>query len=292
MTDFVTTCVADGCGRVSGQDYLCQACTVELATMLRELSFSVNARGERRPGLLEDLDDTVFKMDKVGPRGGGSRKGHERPLLIRTDASDLKSKARTMIATWARDFKETYPFLDPTYRTHAEAAEWLARIPGLLAEHPAAEQIMRDVKEIVRDIRRMIDQAPERKYLGTCGVVIEGVECTDGVYAVGDRSYGRCRTCGNEFDMNERREWMRVALEDELAYSGQLATLVSGLGTFVSSSTVRSWVNRGKLTPADEDSVGRKRYRVGDVLDIVYPREQVADGDIEAIEEDQVAEAA
>lgn len=269
VNDFVATCVADGCTSASGQDYLCQACTVDLATMLRELAFSVNGRGERRPGLLEDLDDTVFKMDNVGPRGGGSRKGHEVPLPIRMDASDLKSQARTMIATWARDMAGTYPFLEPTYKTHAEAAEWIARIPGLLAEHPAAQQIMADVKDIVTRIRRMIDQAPARTYLGTCGAVIEGVECTDGVYAIGNRDYGRCRTCGNEFDRKDRRDWMLASIDDELAHVEQLAAMVTKLGEPVSSRTILRWVKDGKLTVQKIEGV-RKLYRVGDVLAILH----------------------
>jgi Lon protease-like protein len=281
VADFIATCSVEGC-EIPTQDYLCTGCMTELATMFRELASSTNDRGEQRPGLLADLDDTVFRLDNVrAPSTGPSGKGDEQPLLIREDASDLKHEVRNIISTWSRLFAETHSHLTPTYTTHEQAAEWMAEFPLLLAMHPAAGEMFGEIRDASRRIRRMIDQAPERVFLGTCGVVIEGEECKDGVYAIGNRSTGRCRTCGAEFSTDERREWMSTELEDQLAIPAQLTTLVSSVGAEIGSATIRQWVRRGKLRQAlDEDGEptvddnGRAMYRLGDVLDIVQKRNQ------------------
>lgn len=302
MTDFVATCVAADCENPCGSDFLCISCVVELTTLLRELVYSVNDLGERRPGLLDDLDDTVFKLDNIRPRssGGGSGKGHEAPMLIRLDASALKSDARNTISTWVRDFEETNPHLSgpvlssrypdvvglagaylvevyPTsrampYDTHAEAAGWMARFPGLLAQHPAADQMLDEFRDLCDRIRRMIDVAPDRTYLGPCGSMTDGVECPDDIYGLPNRATARCRTCGAEVDVDDRRGYLLKAVEDEVRTVLELSRALPKLiGREVSVDTLKGRIRRGSLGPRRKNARGHALYRVGDVIDLLIP---------------------
>jgi hypothetical protein len=65
---------------------------------------------------------------------------------------------------------------------------------------------------------------------------------------------------------------MLANVEDELAYSGLLAGLITSLGIPIASATIRKYAQNGKITAVDFDTRNRPRYRVGDVLDVFLKR--------------------
>lgn len=277
MVEYVRTCAVEGC-TFPTKDELCSGHLAELVTALRELAFGVNGRGDRSPGLIEDLDDTVFRQDNIGPRGvGGRSRTPEVPLPIHLAASDLKWACRNTITTWARDFAETYPHLTLTASTPHGAAEWMGTFPALLACHPAAGEMWDEIVDLTERVRRMVDQAPDRLVLGPCGAEFDGYVCDDELRAIPGRAMVRCRTCGAEHGVRERSEWLLSAAEDQCLTVPELSRALSGfIGQEVKADALRMRIRRSDppIEPRGLNENGREIYRVGTIIDLLFPQKK------------------
>lgn len=265
-------CVVPRCGRPTS-DFLCAGCVTELVTALRELAFSVCNR-QRRPGLLADLQDVVARMTVGTTEKGHSRtKAAEQPMPFHDAASELAWVADNTITTWARDFSETNTHLHPTWSTTAEAAEWMATYPNLLALHPAARELHDEITHLTGEVRRMVDRAPDKIYLGVCGIEFDGVMCTDRLYGVADRDTVRCRACGSRHDAHQRwrdiQDGVRASLATAAEISGALAKLY---GKQINVKTIRTWAHRGVIDTLGRNRDGEPLHKVGQVLDTAANR--------------------
>lgn len=273
-------CSARDCDRPT-QDMLCTGSLTELVTSLRRIAFELGGHdNSRRPGLYEDLLDTVAHLDAIGGQSVGWVSGDgERPLPFHVAASDLRHQADGIVSTWARDFAETYTHLTLTARSTPQAAEWLATFPGLLAEHPAAGELHSDITGLEHRLRRMVDRAPDKVYLGKCEAEIEGQKCPEDLYAIPGRDMATCRTCGSHWDVREKRDWALCLVEDQLRTAAEVSKALSRLSYPVTTSMIRGYVHRGKLTqhpPAQDDASRRPLYRIGDVLDLLHSDQREA----------------
>lgn len=260
-----------GCGRPTN-DFLCTACVTELVTALRELAFGMTSGGQRRPGLADDLQAVVARLTTRRSGLGVVSRSAETALPFHAAASELAWVMDNTLSTWAWDFAETHRHLHPRWSTVTEAAEWMASYPNLLALHPAAEQMHDEITHLVHQVRSMVDIAPERIYLGPCGEKVEGVVCTEDLYALPSRTTVHCGVCGAAWNVEERREWLLEQVEDQLATAPEIARALPTLGQPVSVDRIRVWAHRGELSkkPAHPlDPRRRPRYRIGDVLDLI-----------------------
>lgn len=261
-------CVVDACWRPT-QDHLCQGCLTELVTALRMLAYKVNQRGERRPGLCQDLDDVITRQTAMGKAVGGKATGQRLPYHV--EASELADTARNIITTWARDFHESNPHLKPKWTSLASAAEWLASLPRLLSIHPAAKEMHDEITYLERAIRKMVDRAPDKIYLGKCGATFEDVECKDGLFGVVDQEVVRCKTCGTEHDAHDRWEKIQVKVRMSFASASEISgTLAHFYGKQINVKTIRSWADRDVIKTY-KTKEGDK-HLVGEVLDTAEKR--------------------
>lgn len=76
---------------------------------------------------------------------------------------------------------------------------------GKCRQHPAADELADEIQDAVRRWWQIIDRAPDRMYAGPCSAVIEGVECTEQLYANSKRATVSCRTCGSVWWLWDRR---------------------------------------------------------------------------------------
>lgn len=262
----MTLCTVANCGRPA-TEVICPACVADLVTALRELAFSVNGNGARRPGLLADLQDAVTRQAKLGNTHGKST-STEPPLPFHIAASELAWEARNTIGTWARDFAEIHTHLLTSWTSETEAAEWMARFPALLAMHPAADEMLDEVTDVAARVRRMVDSAPDRRYLGRCGVVTEGVECTDSLFGAIHRDTVLCHTCGSEHDAHARWSQIQDRVRGYLATASEIAELIAPLfGARVNVNTVRTWALRGRIATRGHNAGAVPLHLVGEVLD-------------------------
>lgn len=282
-----------GCGRPT-QVSLCSFCLSEMVTGLRQLTTGgvervrthrVPTPGvprdeqpsktvvDRRPGLCEELETTLARLDKMsgsaGKVGGSGQVG----TPFKLEASEVGWILRNTISTWARDVAETYPHVTLTATTTAEAAEWMANLAGLLAEHPAADQMHSEITDAVEQVRRVVDRYAEKIRLGKCGAVVEGIKCYEDLYGVKDRETVHCRTCGTHHDAASRWESIRSAVRESLASAAEIAAAAVRIyGRPLNVKTIRTWANRGRIETRGRNADGEPLHVVGEVLDLAHER--------------------
>jgi hypothetical protein len=126
---------------------------------------------------------------------------------------------------------------------------------------------------MVRQIRRMIDRAPDKIYLGQCGFEIDGEACPQDLYVLPSRDSVHCPTCGSDWDTQARREHLLRVVEDQLDTATDISRALSPLHQPVTASMIRGYARRGKLAsyaPHPRDKRALPRYRTGDVLDLLH----------------------
>ena len=289
-------CATPRCIRPA-QAVICGDCLTEVVTSLRQLASGgtqrvrTHVRGltpdeqivtryvDRRPGLLADLEDSITRQAVHGTGSGGGGRLSEKPVPFHEAASNLGHAVRNSLTTWARVLLDQNRHLQLRDITSAGIAEWLARFPGLLAMLPCAGQLVDEVIQLRRQVRAMVDRAPDRVYLGICSAIDQGsgAECPEDVYGLPGRATVKCRTCGTEHDMADRRETIKNAVDDQLATAMEISrAMPTWYGTEISANTIRWWAHIGKLDKHPHhphDVRERPRYRIGDVIELAMARE-------------------
>lgn len=283
-----------GCGRPT-QVSLCSYCLSEMVTGLRQLATGgvervrthvVPTPGlrpedprvtkkviDRRPGLYEELQVTIARLDKISSQGLKVTGTGESSLTFRPKASEVRWSLDNTVSTWARDVAETYPHLTLSATTTPEAAEWMANVAGLLAEHPAANEMHDEITYAVSQVKRTIDRFAEKIRLGPCGAVFEGVVCEEDLYGSKDKPTVRCKTCGTEHDAAARWESLRASVRGTLATAAEIATAaVTIYGSKLNVKTIRTWAKRKRITNYASSDKDEPLHKVGEVLDFAHER--------------------
>lgn len=257
------------------QAFLCSKHTDELVYWLWDIGgVQLGDSGQYCTSLLDELDTTICRDDKVGGASiGVVLRVADTSLVFNERASQAKTELCRAVVSWTKMFAEENDHLQFDVATIEQAARWMAGFPNLLASHPSAVFMHRELRERVLAARRCIDRRAARVYLGVCGAVFEGILCDEGLFAVEGRYEARCFVCGTEWRVEDRRRAMLAGLENKVAHSGNLAALVKANGVSLASSTIRNYARNGKIECVATDSKGRPLYRVGDVLDVLLRRQ-------------------
>lgn len=140
-------------------------------------------------------------------------------------------------------------------------AAWLLDNEAAVPLREDGGDICRGLSGAIKRGRRVIDNPPEKLYIGKC-------TCDDGkgdqtrLYArVGER-YHECPKCETVWDAADKFE----QLEGELADYGLTHKELETLLPKIPRSTLSSWIDRKQLTPQGTNAEGEPAYRYGDVL--------------------------
>lgn len=229
------------------------------------------------PELVQELEVTITRQARITAEKHGGRSA-ERPLPWNLHASDKATELNATINAWALDVSrlaedERDRLAEHHYTDTPAVAAWLARNLHTLRQHQEAGQAYDELTNAVREARRSVDRPLERIFAGQCLVEHEdGWVCKEDLYAAPGKAHATCRVCGARHDMAKRREWMLSCIEDQVAYSGLLAGLVSNLGVQIGSSTIRRYASAGRIKVISVDAKRRPLYRIGDVLDVFLKR--------------------
>ncbi|MCW2920010.1 MAG: hypothetical protein JWN52_8078 [Actinomycetia bacterium] len=164
----------------------------------------------------------------------------------------------------------------PADRT-ADLARWLMLHLELIRRHKAANEIVADVVRLVEAAERCVDRPPDLAYSGPC----DG--CGSDLYGRLGAAIVRCRECGQQYDVAERREWLLAAAEDTLAHAALISRALSRLGTSIQVNRLYQWANRSQILAHGTDAQGRPLYRIGDVLDLLAKMEAKAAARVEKV---------
>ncbi len=280
---------ATGCGKATTAT-ICTDCTRQLVTDLRALATGgilrirvhhrlvdgkreAYTRTDSRPSLYELLVDTLVRKDHTGGQSIGAVSGAPSyELTFHRRAAKLKNLVDADVATWAREIARVNG-RELTATTVRAAAAWLAKEPKLIAAHPHAGQLAATMRKHVRAIKRVIDRDPDNVYLGQCGAVTApDVVCERDLYVPPGQPVTQCPECGAIWDVSHRREFLLVAVDDQLATPPEISKALSRLGQPVTENMIYGYAHRGKLDPHPphpRDPRSRPRYRIGDVRAIL-----------------------
>lgn len=239
-----------------------------------------------------DLD--TIRQKRARYAGGGATKGSigkAQPLpvdarfLDRVGAgSQLAWDAKNTVVAWARIVLEEHPPVreQQPRDTVASVCGWLGSQRNWIAGQMWATDMLDEVLDLERRLRRFVDRPAETVYRGLCGSETDATDgsvivCNQALYAAQDSPFVRCTICGCEYDTEARRKVLLDEAEDREVTVRTLARVLTTLGNVESSEAklenrINVWVHRGHLKANGQRVVdGRPRpvYRVGDVIDLL-----------------------
>lgn len=245
------------CGRpVADNARLCSGCTGRLMRDLGDLG-----------GLADELQTTRLRQSRTGGQATGVlSRAYERPLPWNERASQTADLLRATVVAWVRIVLEDRGKCpDDTIQAcgtfllhhleHLRHAEW-------------APEIADEIHHVVTEAQRVIDLAPDRLYIGPCDPDGRYGEapCPTHLYARQGAAEATCPDCGLVWNVQNRREVMLDAAQDQLATAADLSKFLSVYGEPLTAERIRKWAERGQLAPHGRTATGGPLYLVSEVV--------------------------
>lgn len=266
----MTKCL--NCSAPSPGGYLCPDCRDVLAEALDQL-----------PWLIGELQTTVCRLDRLnlGVQGRGS----ENPSPINLGGSALATDVGEVLTRWTDRLcqangitlmpKQTVgprfigPLPGPQWRrllpgylgSPMQRARWLADNVDLVAKHPRAGDICKDILELTGErgkpskpgrLVRAIDRVV-RVYAGACPTLVArdrdgDITCATDLFAEADAVEVRCPRCHQDIDVAKNRQ--RSITDGDLMTEAQLIKTMETLREPVYSDLLQRWLKSGDLKPS------------------------------------------
>lgn len=255
------------CGKpVADSAYLCGTGTFLLERVLAEI-----------PALSQELETTRLRQSRTGGKGVGFLTGtHERGLPWNVKAGEVADHLKVILVGWTRVTLDAGRGRMPQDSTPALALFLLSQREWLRHQHFAAD-VLSELTEATRPIRRIVDIAPDLAYAGVCSeqypLEADGLltiaECPQDLYAPLDKDTVTCPACDAQHDMKRRREVLLEAVEDKLLGASDLSRALTLYGEAVTKERIWKWRERGQLIPHPSSAEGEPVYLVSDVRRVV-----------------------
>lgn len=278
MTQHAATCDVEEQGSVCGaptQAFLCSKHADEMLFWLYDIGgLSLDERGDYLPSLLDELDTTICRDDKVGgaPIGIVTRSG-ETGLALNMKASQAKDALKTCVKQWTLMFADENQHLILNVATIEDAARWLSGFPNLLASHPSAVFMYTELQQCVKAARRCIDRPAPRQYIGRCDRWddVTGKVCTRDLFVLPKTKVATCPACESVHNVEARLDELFAKLRNKVAPAAQVVEALAFLGKRAHVKTLRTWIARGEI-PNRTRNGGEPTVLVADVLDLLKGR--------------------
>lgn len=268
------------CGAPTRDDAaICDACTRLLRRLLGEV-----------PAVVRELMLQVTRQSQSGPRVGA--RSSEKPLPFNDHAAKMRDELHRVLAGASFEVATSLD-TDPPIGAAQWHAAWLVGHMDALRVHKGAAGILEAVKGAHRDATRAFDRTPDRVFAGPCLADIPisvdlgpgeqvtfttgDVQCPAELYAKAGARSVKCKNCGAEFDVAERRAWLLQEVEDILWPAKDIAgALPWFMDELITADTVKGMARHGLISQRGtlpstygEDTV---LYKVGDVISVLRSR--------------------
>ena len=235
------------------------------------------------PAIVAELDTTITRQAHITLTSAGRRPAepkeahdglgvHEQPLPFNLGASEALDLLHRTLWPWVREGLEAHPEMPTPSPGAVGLSRALLRLHGWLQGHPDGALAIDEITYAHVVARRAIDRGADLDYAGPCGADIDGETCPEDLYVAHDALVARCRTCGTEWDVPERRATLLEVARDRLVTTTEACRAVKTYGAngeHVTPAMLRGWKHRGRIVGHPDPRDGRDRYRLGDVLDLM-----------------------
>lgn len=279
------------CGRpVADSAPCCSACVEQTRANLEYVAANAG-----------DLETTLTRQDRVSS-GTGGRASAETPLPINLHASEVGTRLRNTLSTWARllieergmTLQEAFPatvtrpegpvcggdgswclhrscraiLLAPAREaTEAEMARFLHKHLPWASHREWAPECFDELSRCAVDLQRAVDSPPPMISLGRC----DRENCKGELRAHQEAAFVKCPECRDPYDVAKRK----VVLLDRANHiqrgAASLARILTALGDRDPDSQpivrdakwIANRVQRKQLLPVGKDASGRPLYSLG-----------------------------
>lgn len=165
----------------------------------------------------------------------------------------------------------------PPADTVTSCARYLLGNAGYIAAAPYGDEMLDELGDLERRLRRIIDRPAERWYAGICSAHAAEGTCEAELYARSDRGDIRCPVCGTHHDIAARRDFLLNEAEHMLVTASEAARAVVVWSDYARGENrlvkrISAWRDRSRIQVRGhltEMGVDRPLYRLGDVLDLL-----------------------
>lgn len=219
---------------------------------------------------LDDLEHYRINRAYGHKQGGGSPSSGNASTPLRETLSDLLYRTDDL----------GYPGLQPTLYEWALSLTLLLQETSPLTvlvdrirhcyrlmENPATPVYARELHSQTRRLRRFLEPGEDATIiLGPC----PATGCATPLVARIDAKDVECAHCHSRWNVawlkRKRRE--RILTSTKLGTQTELITMLKTCGITIKQTTLRSWVHRGQLKQAGENSMSKPIYRLADVYQL------------------------
>lgn len=257
-----------GCGRPVDNANVCTHCSWTLEQALGDVTALDGLH------LAEELHTTLTRQ-RAAPVAGGGGASRERPLPFRYDASEVLFVLRNTLGTWVRLVAEERERDDLPDDTPAAMSGWLLGEVEWLRHHEAGAEAVDEITYAVDQVRRVVDRPPDAWYAGPCDLQYQ--VCDEELYARVGSPFVRCPTCGETWDVKQRRGQLLEAARDRLATASEAARAIVVWSEYDRGENrlvrrIDAWRERRRIEVKQHIWQGERRlalYRIGDILDLL-----------------------
>jgi len=251
----------DLCSQPTGDDAnTCTPCASKAATALRQI----------HEWLADDLTTAMARQTALTEPNGGKTPRHTQPLPINLKASEALSVLHNTLATWTRILTDNNT-TRPQSTTTKDLAAWLAPVITWARTRPYGAELVDEILAAHQQAMHAIDHPTQLTYAGRC------TTCTAPIYALGTHQTAHCQTPGCDGHITNvtaaRLDLLRRA-PDHLVTATTAARALSTAGHPVTSRWVRHLAQQGHIPQVGNTHPAR--YRIGDIMDVLAPKETAA----------------
>ena len=243
----ITPAVCAACRDIPVHDvYVCQRCMDDLHGHLHAV-----------PELTKDLRIEAAKLARHGHGPATFTPTVERPLPVNLAAAGVLRELRKVLAV------ASVALRSGVYGSIPAMAAWLIEHEDVIAGDPDGGTLCARLAEVMRRARRVIDNPPERIYIGRCDCTLDGGEHPR-LYARAGERWHQCPDCETVHDASRKWEDLQASLADYGLTRQDIKTLLPQ----IPPKTLDNWIDRApvKLHRLGISASGDPTYRYGDVL--------------------------